>query len=210
MSAVGKRHWEHIYETRSSDEVSWYQVQPTTSLRLIEETLPARGSVVDVGGGASTLVDALVARGFADVTVVELAQRALDLVGHRLASDLATVHLVQSDVLDWHPGRTFDVWHDRAVFHFLTSPTDRRRYVTVASSTLEAGGTVIMGAFASDGPTHCSGLPVCGYEAPGLAAEFGDDFDLVHSERGEHVTPAGVVQPFTWAVLRRVSGPSAH
>jgi SAM-dependent methyltransferase len=197
-------HWERIYQTRPVDEVSWFQAKPATSLRLVEEASPGRGSsLVDVGGGASTLVDELVAEGFTDITVVDVSQRALDVVHERLGGDVAAVRLVHGDVLTWEPDRSFGLWHDRAVFHFLTDPRDRERYVTLANAHVEPGGTLILATFAADGPTHCSGLPVSRYDALGLAAEFRDDFDLVHSEREEHVTPAGVVQPFTWVVLRR-------
>jgi SAM-dependent methyltransferase len=195
-------HWEHLYRTRPPDEVSWFQAEPATSVRLIEAAVSIEGSVLDVGAGASVLVDALVAAGFADLTVLDLSQRALDAVRERLGERTAGVELIHDDLLRWVPGRTFDVWHDRAVYHFLTHPRARARYLRVLEAAVPAGGTAIIATFASDGPTHCSGLPVSRYDATGLAAQFRSSFDLVHTECERHRTPAGVVQPFTWVVLR--------
>jgi trans-aconitate methyltransferase len=178
-------------------------MSPTTSLRLVESAAAGRGSVLDVGAGSSSLVDVLLAESFEDLTVLDVSGTALDSVRSRLAERGQHVHLVQADLLEWEPVRTFDVWHDRAVFHFLTRPEDRSRYVQVAAGAVRTGGTLIVATFASDGPTHCSGLPVSRYDAAELAAEFETFFYLVQSEREEHRTPAGVVQPFTWAVLRR-------
>jgi trans-aconitate methyltransferase len=158
---------------------------------------------LDLGAGSSSLVDVLLAESFEDLTVLDVSETALDSVRRRLAERGQHVNLVHADVLGWEPIRTFDVWHDRAVFHFLSRPEDRFRYVQVAVSGVRAAGTLVVATFASDGPSHCSGLPVSRYDAAGLAAEFEIGFDLVHSEREEHCTPAGVIQPFTWAVLRR-------
>jgi 2-polyprenyl-3-methyl-5-hydroxy-6-metoxy-1,4-benzoquinol methylase len=203
VSESPESHWERIYRSRPADELSWFQTSPTTSVRLVEAAVPGGGSVLDVGAGSSSLVDVLLSESFEDLTVLDVSGTALDAVRTRLAERGQHVHFVQADLLDWEPVRTFDVWHDRAVFHFLTGPEDRSRYVHVAAAAVRAAGTLIVATFASDGPTHCSGLPVSRYDAGELAAEFETSFDLVHSEREEHCTPAGVVQPFTWAVLRR-------
>jgi 2-polyprenyl-3-methyl-5-hydroxy-6-metoxy-1,4-benzoquinol methylase len=203
VSESSESHWEHVYRSRPANELSWFQTTPTTSVRLCESAIAGRGSILDVGAGSSSLIDVLLAKSFADLTVLDVSGTALDSVRKRLAGRGQQVNLVQADVLEWEPERTFDVWHDRAVFHFLGRPEDRSCYVRVAAAAVRAGGTLVIATFASDGPTHCSGLPVSRYDATELAAEFEIFFELVHSEREEHRTPVGVVQPFTWAVLRR-------
>jgi SAM-dependent methyltransferase len=198
-------HWERIYGTKSSSEVSWYEREPRTSLRLIERVVSsAADRVIDVGGGASFLVDGLLARGSSDVTVLDVSQHALDEVEARLGARAATVHLVCCDVLTWAPHGRYDIWHDRAVFHFLTDPIERDRYVELAGRAVRAGGALVVGAFADDGPTHCSGLPVVRYSPRELANAFSTSFALVAEEQEEHTTPAGVIQPFSWVVLRRI------
>jgi hypothetical protein len=158
--------------------------------------------VIDVGGGVSRLVDSLRAHDFEDVTVLDIAGDALAEVKTRLGDGHTGVRLVEHDVLSWKPDRDYDVWHDRALFHFLVEAVDRTRYVDVTERTIRGGGVLILGTFAEDGPTHCSGLPVARYAAHDLATTF-DRFSLVWDERDDHVTPGGVVQPFTWVVLRR-------
>ena len=199
-----EEHWQGIYQTRDTREVSWFQEEPSVSLRLIESVADSSASVVDIGGGASFLVDALAARGFADLTVVDLSQRALDVVGERLAARGVSAVLVASDVTTWRPARTFDVWHDRAAFHFMNETNLRERYVELAADSVAIGGALIIATFAVDGPTHCSGIEVARYDAPELAAVFAPYFVAVHDEREEHVTPSGAVQLFTWVVLQRV------
>jgi 2-polyprenyl-3-methyl-5-hydroxy-6-metoxy-1,4-benzoquinol methylase len=202
MSTSSEGHWEQVYRSRSSTEVSWFQAEPSTSLRLIGSVAEGGGSVLDVGAGSSLLVDALVAGPFTDVTVLDVSELALDRVRRRLGPSPA-VTLVHADLLEWAAERTYDVWHDRAVFHFLRHPYERARYVGLVEEAISPGGAVIVATFALDGPTRCSGLEVCRYDAQRLAAAFGTGFELVHAEREEHVTPGGAVQPFTWAVLRR-------
>jgi SAM-dependent methyltransferase len=204
VSEGGDR-WENVYATLMSTELSWYEREPTTSLRLVEEAAPGpSAAVVDIGAGVSTLVDRLLADRFGDVTVLDISQHALDLVRERLGERAEqAVTFVHEHVVKWKPSRTFDVWHDRAVFHFLTDPTARDRYVDLAARSIPAGGTLILATFALDGPTRCSGLPVTGYSATDLEETFSAHFKLVQSEREDHVTPGGVVQPFTWAVLER-------
>jgi hypothetical protein len=201
-SVVRADHWGAVYATRAPDEVSWYQAEPVMSLALIGAVAPAHDvAVVDVGGGASLLVDALVARGFPHVTVVDVADRALDVGRRRLGPDTA-VDWVAADVLTWRPTRSYGVWHDRAVLHFL-SGGEVDRYVAILERALAPTGTVVLGAFAPDGPTHCSGLPVTRYDADGLAAVLGARFSVVESRREVHVTPSGAEQPFTWIAARR-------
>jgi len=197
-------HWERVYATRSTSDVSWYEREPSTSLRLIRRVAAAtKSSVIDVGGGASLLVDGLLARGFGDVTVLDVSQHALDEVEKRLGERARNATLVCRDVVTWEPDRRYDIWHDRALLHFLKDPTDRDLYVELAERTVRDDGALIIGTFADDGPTQCSGLPVLRYAPAELARVFSTSFTLVAHEREEHTTPAGVIQPFTWAVLRR-------
>lgn len=194
-------HWQGIYRDKSPDEVSWFQRDAAVSRRLIAEV---PGSVVDVGAGASVLVDQLLATGRTDLTVLDVSAAALDVTRQRLGDAARHVSFVTANVMQWRPERTFDCWHDRAVFHFLTEPEDQAQYAETASGAVHAGGIVVLGTFASDGPTHCSGLPVARYDPPDLARVFAGAFVLEHSEREEHVTPWGVTQSFTWVTLRRL------
>ncbi len=201
-------HWENLYASRSSTEVSWYQRSPTVSLRLIKSVASSpTAAVIDVGGGASRLVDHLRHEGFTDLTVLDVSEHALDEVRHRLADETGAVHFLHDDVLTWRPNRRYDVWHDRAVFHFLTEPSDKDRYVNTAYRALSEVGVAIIGTFAEDGPTECSGLRVSRYSPTDLDSTFAATFSPIGHEREEHVTPSGVVQPFTWAVFRRSSLP---
>ena len=158
--------------------------------------------MVDVGSGTSALVDDLLVRGFTDITLIDVSRRALEKVCHRLGDEERCVSVVNQDVLAWEPGRRYDVWHDRAVFHFLTERADRERYIEIVTDAIRSGGTLVLATFAEDGPTSCSGLPVCRYSADDLADVFARSFSLVGHEREEHPTPSGAVQSFTWVVLQ--------
>jgi trans-aconitate methyltransferase len=191
-----------VYQDRSPLEVSWYEREPAMSLRLLDAAgLTAQTSVIDVGGGASLLVDRLVARGVADVTILDIAEPALKVSRDRLGPAGERVAWLAEDLLAWQPPRQYDLWHDRAVFHFLTEPADRARYLAVLRAALSPGGHAVVATFAPDGPEYCSGLPVARYGPADLADELG--LRLVREEREEHLTPAGVLQPFTWTVLAR-------
>lgn len=202
-------HWDNLYRTRDSDQLSWTQAEPAMSLHLIEQ-LPIRreDAIVDVGAGENTLVDALLARGYHHLTVLDAAPHALDRARARLANAgqstaAATVAWEVADVLAWRPARRYRLWHDRAVFHFLTAPADRETYRDLASSTVAPGGFLIVATFALDGPTHCSGLPVARYGPAELAAAFAPHFTAHRAEDEQHHTPWGAVQHFTWLVLQR-------
>ncbi len=198
------QYWDDVYRTRGADQVSWFQPQPTLSLQLIDRVgLGPGAGVVDIGGGASRLVDRLVERGFADLTVLDVSSVALDLARRRLGAD-APVTWVNHDVLCWVPPRRYGLWHDRAVFHFLTEARDRSRYLDTLRRALEPRGIVIVATFAADGPEYCSGLPVVRYDAEQLAAALGAGFEPLATEREVHVTPAGAVQAFTWMAARQV------
>jgi 2-polyprenyl-3-methyl-5-hydroxy-6-metoxy-1,4-benzoquinol methylase len=204
VDASGAPHWDAVYGTKAEDAVSWFQQEPTTSLRLLDEqAVPPTASVVDVGGGASRLVEALLTRGFDDVTVLDISQRGLAQARRRLGAAADTVTWVVADVTHWQPSRTYDVWHDRAVLHFLTDPADVARYRAVVEQTVAAQGLVIVATFAPDGPETCSGLPVQRYDAESLGAVLGEGWTMVAQNRQVHRTPWGAEQPFTWLALRR-------
>jgi hypothetical protein len=197
-------HWDSRYGKAGAQGVSWYQAEPRVSLELIERSqVPAGAGAIDVGGGASVLVDRLVERGFSDLTVLDVSEVALREARERLGAT-APVTWLQQDVLEFTPSRRFDLWHDRAVFHFLADPTDRDRYGEVLRSAVAPGGLVLIATFAEDGPEKCSGLPVVRYSADALARALGDGFAVTDTRREEHVTPGGVVQPFTWLAARRL------
>lgn len=206
MSAGSSEHWDRTFAGVADDEHSWFQREPTTSRRLLLAADPDRGAVVDVGAGTSRLAEWLLDTGWSDVTVLDISAEALRDLRARLSDRADDVAFVLADVLDWQPERTFDVWHDRALFHFLTEDDEQRRYAMTAARAVRPGGALVIGTFAEDGPTRCSSLPTSRYDADGLAAAFAPDFSPAHAEREEHRTPAGGVQPFTWLVLRRERG----
>lgn len=199
-------HWETIYRDRRSDELSWSQPEPATSLQLFDELgVRTDDAVVDVGAGESALVDTLLARGHRRITVLDVAQGALDRAEARLRDlpGAGTVTWVAHDVVTWMPTTTYGLWHDRAVFHFLTDPADRQAYAAVAARAVAAGGFLVVATFAPGGPERCSGLPVRRYDADTLAAQFAPEFVPVTERAQSHHTPWGAVQPFTWLALRR-------
>ncbi|HVX23410.1 MAG TPA: class I SAM-dependent methyltransferase [Acidimicrobiales bacterium] len=202
MASAGA-HWDAVYTTKATDDVSWFQSEPATSLDLLSRWAPPGGSIVDVGAGTSTLVDRLADAGSFDVTLVDVSAEALDVVRRRLDDRAGRVSFEVADIRSWVPTRTFDAWHDRAVFHFLVEPDDQQAYVRLASTAVAPGGVVVLATFAADGPATCSGLPTARYDADDLARLFAPAFVLEHHHREEHVTPWGAVQPFSWVVLRR-------
>ncbi len=206
MAPEGDRqaHWQQVYETKATDAVSWYQPVPQPSADLLQLAgADAESGIIDIGGGASTLVDWLLDNGFRDVTVLDLSDAALAAARARLGDAASGVSWIAADVTRWRPARLYDVWHDRAAFHFLTDPGDRAAYLHRLRSALRAGGHAIIGTFAPDGPEKCSGLPVERYDAKSLAATLGDGFRLVDSCRHDHVTPWGSVQRFHFGTFRR-------
>lgn len=194
-------HWDERYATVGPTQVSWFQATPETSLALIEQAAAPPASVVDVGGGASRLVDHLLERGYHDVTVVDLSQEALATSLERVGA--APVTWIQADVREWQPARTFDVWHDRAAYHFLTDPDEQAQYWSLVRESVPHGGHVVIGTFAEDGPEMCSGLPVQRYSADSLAAAMGEGFAVVRSLREQHTTPTGGTQSFLWLLAQR-------
>ena len=197
-------HWDRVFEDRSLTAMSWYEQSPRMSLEMIDLAgIEPHEAVLDVGGGASPFAGALLARGFADVTVLDLSEVAVRASRAELGPAAARVAWIRADILDWTPERTYGLWHDRAAFHFLVEVESRERYLATARLAVRPGGHVVIGTFAEDGPTTCSGLPVARYDAEALADAFGPEFTTVGTRRDEHRTPGGAHQAFTWVALRR-------
>lgn len=196
----GKEHWQQVYSTRAPTSVSWYQSQAGLSLELIKQALPdTQGRIIDVGGGASTLVDGLLQAGYAHVSVLDLSAAALAHARERLAARADAVHWLEGDVTTLAlPESGFDLWHDRAVFHFLVEADARAAYRAQLHRALKPGGHLVLATFAPDGPTQCSGLPVRRYSVQGMQDELGPDFRLLEHRDEQHQTPGGNVQHFVY------------
>ncbi len=195
-----QQHWENVYQTKSSTEVSWYQPTPEKSLEIITNTgVPHDGAIIDIGGGASTLADALLEQGYSTIGVLDISANAIATAQTRLGNSAGRVRWIVADITTVElPPQSIDVWHDRAVFHFLTNPDDQQRYINVVNHALKPGGHIIVATFAPDGPTKCSGLDVMRYAPEELHSTFGDNFTLLHSEQERHHTPFGTEQSFIY------------
>jgi hypothetical protein len=194
-------YWNERYATIGGSAVSWFQESPDISLRLIGE-VPSDAAMVDVGGGASGLAGALQWAGHTDITVVDLSQEAITQ-GLSRCSDPDAIATIVTDVREWQPRAQYQLWHDRAAYHFLTDPADQENYWSKVRASVPVGGTVVIGTFADDGPEMCSGLPVTRYSPEELTAAVGSGFTVTHSEREIHVTPTGAEQRFIWLVAKR-------
>ncbi len=200
-----RSHWDGIYRTKAPGEVSWFQERAELSLQFIREAqLPKSARIIDVGGGSSPLVDDLLKDGFQHITVLDVSRTALEAVKARLGPGAAGVTWMEADITRADlASNAYDLWHDRAVFHFLVDADSRRRYVETARRAVKPGGHLIMATFALDGPNECSGLNTMRYDAQGLAREFGGGFQLVESRAETHRTPFGTEQKFVYCHLRR-------
>lgn len=200
-----KTHWEHIYETKAPTQVSWFQEHARFSLQHIQNTgIQKTAQIIDVGGGASTFVDDLLEAGFQNINVLDVSGTALQLAQQRLGSRAALVNWIEADITQADlPPQAFDVWHDRAVFHFLVKAADRQRYVETVRRSVREGGHVIVATFAPDGPQRCSGLDVIRYSPASLHDEFGEGFEVVESTSETHHTPFGTEQKFIYCYCRK-------
>ncbi len=197
-------HWQNVYLSKGEQQVSWSQADPQPSLRLIESVAAGpHASIIDIGGGASRLVDALLAHGFEALTVFDLSEAALRTARERLGIAGGRVQWIAADATVWQPPQPFDIWHDRAAFHFLVEERDRAAYLDRLHRGVKAGGHAVIGTFAADGPEKCSGLPVQRYDPEALARTIGAAFTLMAHEPHRHVTPWGATQSFQFSVLRR-------
>ena len=192
-----KSHWDTVYEGKLDNAVSWYQSKPELSLKLITGSgVSHSGSIIDVGGGASLLVDYLVQDGFENTTVLDISGAALRVAQKRLGENAKYVDWIEADITRFQYAKTFALWHDRAVFHFLTEAPDRKKYINLLHKATRPGGHVIIAAFAIGGPEKCSGLDIVQYDAAKLSRELGETFILVEQADETHITPGGKVQAF--------------
>jgi trans-aconitate methyltransferase len=197
-------HWQNVYATKGEKEVSWYQENPAPSLDLIAATgIPGDAAIIDIGGGASRLVDGLLENGFRRITILDLSAKALDEAKKRLGRRADGIDWIVADVTTWEPSRNYDLWHDRAAFHFLTERADCDAYVIRLKKAVRPGSHVIIATFAPDGPERCSGLPIVRYAPEALARALGPGFELVESRRHDHVTPGGNTQRFQFSRFLR-------
>jgi SAM-dependent methyltransferase len=209
QSESRRAHWQSVYTRKGENEVSWFQENPVPSLELIAQVGATTASaIIDIGGGAARLVDNLLDRGFGDVTVLDLSDAALEAARARLGSRAARVHWIVADATVWEPLKEYDIWHDRAAFHFLTEERDRAAYGVRFRRALKVGGYAIIATFALDGPEQCSGLPVVRYDPASLGQTLGHDFQLIDTRRHTHETPWGSYQSFQFSVFRRVDSPT--
>lgn len=204
-SMDAKSHWERVYQTKRPDQVSWYRPHLDVSLELITKTISNHDArIIDVGGGEATLVDDLLASGYRNVDVLDLSETALDVARQRLGTSATSVGWLRGDVTSYpFEPSTYDLWHDRAVFHFLTDPSARSAYVRQVLHAVKPGGHVIVATFGPEGPAQCSGLDVVRYDSTSLHDQFGERFELLGHELEEHTTPAGRLQQFVYCLCRR-------
>jgi trans-aconitate methyltransferase len=202
MTARPTEHWDLAYQQGEATR-SWFEAEPVQSLRMIDAVASSPQSVIDVGGGSSRLADALIKRGWSDITVLDVSETALRTAQRRLAEALDKITWICHDLLTWAPERGYSLWHDRAVFHFFTQAAQREQYRRALTGATAVGSIAIIGCFAPDGPDKCSGLPVARYAPADIAEELGRNWLLVGEDREEHSTPSGGIQPFAWAALRR-------
>lgn len=201
-----KDHWETVYAGKESTQVSWYQQNPQLSLEMIRETgVEPTQRIIDIGGGASTLVDYLLDAGFSNLTVLDIAHRAIEQAKARLGQRAGLVTWLEDDITRFRPTQSYTVWHDRAVFHFLTDSLDRSAYVHAMAGALQPGSHAIIATFGLDGPEKCSGLEIVRYSPETLAAVLGDEFRLVKTAAEDHQTPAKAVQKFIYCRFLRLS-----
>ncbi len=206
MAIERQAHWETVYSTKNDTEVSWFQESPELSLKLLKLVgAETNSAIIDVGGGASRLVDTLLSRGFEDISVLDISNEALNVARMRLGEKGNRVKWLVADATTWEPPQRYDIWHDRAAFHFLNLAQEQKAYIERMKRALNIGGHIIIGTFALDGPEKCSGLPVTRHDAESLSTLFGKGFSLIDSRREEHSTPSGGVQRFQFSTFKRIA-----
>ena len=199
-----RSHWENVYSTKAPEDVSWYRPHLEKSIEIIEKTAPDRStSIIDIGGGESTLVDDLLARGYEDLTVLDISSIAIEVAQRRLGDAAKMVRWIAGDITNVNlPPQSYNFWHDRAVFHFLTTADQRSAYVRQVEKAVRSGGNLLISTFGPEGPTKCSGLEVVRYDADSLDREFGVRFRLLESFKEVHNTPFGTTQQFLYCLCR--------
>jgi len=199
-----KAHWDHIYDSKPIDTVSWYQSVPKTSLMLFNEyDVQDDAAILDVGGGQSLLSEHLLKMGFQDLTVLDISEAALKIAQKRMGSMSFDISWVRSNILDFNPERSYDIWHDRATFHFLLDPMDIERYVAIAAKALQPGGLLFLSTFSMNGPKQCSGMDVKHYSEALMQETFQEHFELIEAFQEDHFTPSGGIQNFQVGILER-------
>jgi hypothetical protein len=202
---TSQEHWQNVYATKASTSVSWFQAQATPSLEAIAKLKVGKDTaIIDIGGGASMLVDALLVDGWSDISILDIAESALAVPKARLGTTTRKVDWIVADITLWKPKRRYGLWHDRAVFHFLTEAAQRSAYRKALEEGLAIGGHVVLATFALDGPEKCSGLPVQRHDAASAQRELGPKFKLLETWPQSHVTPGGNIQKFNWCLFQRV------
>ena len=199
-------YWNKVYETKGEADVSWFQSNPEPSLEFIRRYAPDRSAaIIDIGGGASRLVDYLWVDGFRNLTVLDLSSEAIAIARHRIGNHGDSIKWIVSDATTWHPDDIYDLWHDRAVFHFLTESDDQSAYILNLKRALKIGGYLVIGTFALDGPEKCSGLPVMRHSSQTLQNLLGSEFELIESRKHDHQTPFQSIQSFQYCVFKRLN-----
>ena len=199
-----KEHWENVYANKQMNEVSWFQQEPTSSLALIQKNTQSKDdAIIDIGAGDSFLVDNLLELGYANITVLDISANAINKVKERLGVNADKVKWIVSDITEFIPTEQYDIWHDRAVFHFLTQDKDIECYKILVDENIRDNGHFILAAFADDGPERCSGLEVCKYSEKDMENSFSTAFKLLESFKYKHLTPFGTIQSFTFSVFRK-------
>ena len=199
-----KEHWENVFATKQETEVSWYQPSPETSLDLISElNLPKDAKIIDVGGGDSYLVDALLERGFTNITLLDISAKAIERIQNRLGAKAKEVTFIVSDVLDFTPTETYDLWHDRASFHFQTDEQQIQKYADIVATAASTNGHLIIGTFSENGPKKCSGLDITQYNEASMKAVFEPHFEFLNSTTEDHTTPFDSIQNFIFCSFKK-------
>lgn len=199
-----KQHWENIYNSKSEDEVSWFQPYPKTSLEFVELfNLPLNANIIDIGGGDGHFADELLNKGYKNIYVLDISAKAIERAKQRLGVRAAKVHWIVSDITDFEPTVQFDFWHDRAAFHFLTTEDKIYKYISIAEDAIKKDGYLTLGTFSEDGPTKCSGLEIKQYSAVSMSARFEVDFDRIKCIQEDHTTPFNTVQNFLFCSFRK-------
>ncbi|AMO19707.1 class I SAM-dependent methyltransferase [Flavobacterium columnare] len=199
-----KAHWENVFSTKKENEVSWYEKKPETSIQSIEKlNLPKNAKIIDVGGGDSYLIDSLLDLSYTNLYLLDISDKAIERIQKRLQANSDKVHFITSDIIQFIPKEKFDVWHDRASFHFLTDPVLINTYKKIATEGIKENGTLIIGTFATSGPLKCSGLPITQYTATTLKETFESDFKLIENHDIEHETPFGTIQNFIFCTFKK-------
>lgn len=199
-------HWDEVYASKKETEVSWFELTPRISLDLIRQSdVPKEAAIIDIGSGASHLVDDLLGDGYRAITLLDLSEKALAVVRARLGTHASQVRWIAADVTRWEPSQRYDLWHDSAALHFMTAPEDRHAYVDRLTRAVVPGGQVIIGTFAPDGPDKCSGLAVMRYDADSLQSVLGSRFELEQTLPYDHHTPSGGLQRFQFSRFRKLT-----